>query len=169
MIRRSSVADACAVHGPLRLGWFIHENVRAFPLAYLMDKLGQKYACEECVITPQRFGKPMNRPLATRGSRLIFARLRRYRIFYDKKKFVWKGPPLQELLRLLLPLRELTMDADDLYFFTKSQQALPDFLTYRALFVVSSAHWGELTTSKSSCATQPAATRACTRGKRRMP
>lgn len=50
-------------HGDLRLGWFIHENVLKFPGEYLEDTfkpLG--YGIQSTVVSPQRFGKPMNRP-----------------------------------------------------------------------------------------------------------
>lgn len=50
-------------HGDLRLGWFIHENVLKFPGEYLEDTfkpLG--YGNQSTVVSPQRFGKPMNRP-----------------------------------------------------------------------------------------------------------
>jgi hypothetical protein len=45
-----------------RLDWFVFENVPEYPTDYLRP-LEQKYAYEETLISPQRFGKPMNRPL----------------------------------------------------------------------------------------------------------
>ena len=45
----------------LRLDWFLHENVTGFPHAWLKDEFAQRYACEETLISPQRWGKPMNR------------------------------------------------------------------------------------------------------------
>ena len=44
-----------------RLDWFVFENVPEYPTDYLAP-LEQKYAYEETLISPQRFGKPMNRP-----------------------------------------------------------------------------------------------------------
>eukprot|EP00438_Fugacium_kawagutii_P025940 Skav207665 [mRNA] locus=scaffold1857:174390:176482:+ [translate_table: standard] len=44
-----------------RLSWFVHENVIRFPGKYITDEFEPKYQCEESVISPQRFGKPMNR------------------------------------------------------------------------------------------------------------
>lgn len=45
----------------LRLSWYVHENVNGFPGKWIIDELAPKYKCEECLISPQRFGKPMNR------------------------------------------------------------------------------------------------------------
>ena len=42
----------------LRPGWFIHENVQKFPGEYLQF---DEYGKQETSISPQRFGKPMNR------------------------------------------------------------------------------------------------------------
>ncbi|CAK9098054.1 unnamed protein product [Durusdinium trenchii] len=44
-----------------RLSWYVHENVNGFPGKWIIDELAPKYKCEECLISPQRFGKPMNR------------------------------------------------------------------------------------------------------------
>ena len=52
-----------AYTGDLRLGWFVHENVLKFPGKYLEDTfepLGYSHQCT--AVSPQRFGKPMNRP-----------------------------------------------------------------------------------------------------------
>lgn len=49
--------------GDPRLGWFVHENVPNFPGEYLEDifkPLG--YDNQSTTVSPQRFGKPMNRP-----------------------------------------------------------------------------------------------------------
>lgn len=50
-------------------------------------------------------------------------RTRVYRIFYQSTKYEWKGPPMRQLLKLLLPLQKLNMDADDMYFMTKDEVA----------------------------------------------
>ena len=42
-----------------RPGWFIHENVQKFPGEYL--QFDDEYNKQETSISPQRFGKPMNR------------------------------------------------------------------------------------------------------------
>ena len=44
-----------------------------------------------------------------------------YRIFYDKHRFTWRGPPLRVLLKLLLPLQPLRMDCDELFYMTNTQ------------------------------------------------
>jgi hypothetical protein len=45
----------------LRPGWFIHENVLGYPKEYLSESFDSVYECQETQISPQRFGKPMNR------------------------------------------------------------------------------------------------------------
>eukprot|EP00435_Cladocopium_sp_Y103_P038338 s1532_g10.t1 len=45
-----------------RLDWFVFENVPEYPTDFLAP-LEQKYAYEETLISPQRFGKPMNRQI----------------------------------------------------------------------------------------------------------
>ena len=45
----------------LRPGWFLHENVTNYPQDYLAENLGRYFEVESTTITPQRFGKPMNR------------------------------------------------------------------------------------------------------------
>ena len=51
----------CWVTKFLRPPWFIHENVREYPDEFFKPLLLKGYAYEETVISPQRFGKPMNR------------------------------------------------------------------------------------------------------------
>ena len=112
----------------LRLDWFIHENSTNFPKDYLEAAFANKYASEETWISPQRFGKPMNR-CEVGISRLFVItidecslhRLRSYKIYYLKSKYQWRGPPLRQLLKALLPLQPLEMDADALFFMTKSE------------------------------------------------
>lgn len=48
----------------LRPKWFVHENVKRFPKHFLTDALGGIYSLQETMISPQRFGKPMNRCFA---------------------------------------------------------------------------------------------------------
>lgn len=133
-----------------RPSWFIHENVKAFPLDYLENKFKLHYSCQSTNISPQRFGKPMNRSIVAKEHKcaiccksyrcvcllgyffnflvcvcvwVLLARLRTYRIFYDKTKYVWNGPNLRALLKLMAPHQELHMTADDMYFMTKSELA----------------------------------------------
>lgn len=49
-----------------RPSWFIHENVKAFPLDYLENKFKLHYSCQSTNISPQRFGKPMNRSIVAK-------------------------------------------------------------------------------------------------------
>lgn len=50
------------VFAPLRLDWFVHENVKNFPEEYLTSTLEPEgYLQQATAISPQRFGKPMNR------------------------------------------------------------------------------------------------------------
>ena len=44
----------------LRLAWFLHENVPEYPEAFL-EPLLERYNVQKTLISPQRFGKPMNR------------------------------------------------------------------------------------------------------------
>ncbi|CAK9053858.1 unnamed protein product, partial [Durusdinium trenchii] len=48
-------------------------------------------------------------------------RTRSYRIFWDKKKFFWKGPPLRTILQLVMPHQPLKLNADDMYFLTDEE------------------------------------------------
>lgn len=112
----------------LRLDWFVHENSINFPKEYLEEAFGNKYACEETWISPQRFGKPMNRCEVVISMVFVIAidecclhRLRSYKVYYLKSKYQWRGPPLRQLLKALLPLQPLQMDADALFFMTKSE------------------------------------------------
>ena len=53
---------SCTPFLETRLDWFLHENVPDFPGPFLekpMEKAG--YSCQKTLISPQRFGKPMNR------------------------------------------------------------------------------------------------------------
>ena len=45
----------------LRSGWFVHENVMGYPKQYLSESCGSVCDCQETQMSPQRFGKPMNR------------------------------------------------------------------------------------------------------------
>ena len=48
----------------LRLDYFIHENVTNFPAFFTDEAFGAAgYSVQCTVISPQRFGKPMNRPI----------------------------------------------------------------------------------------------------------
>eukprot|EP00434_Breviolum_minutum_P016191 symbB.v1.2.014267.t1/scaffold1033.1/size247163/5 len=111
-----------------QLDWFVHENSTNFPKEYLEEAFGNKYACEETWISPQRFGKPMNRCEVVISIVFVIAidkcclhRLRSYKVYYLKSKYQWRGPPLRQLLKALLPLQPLEMDADALFFMTKSE------------------------------------------------
>lgn len=45
-----------------RLDWFVHENVPSYPGSYVEEPMKKRgYKMETCLISPQRFGKPMNR------------------------------------------------------------------------------------------------------------
>lgn len=45
-----------------RPSWFIHENVPNFASSFLEDHFTPiGYGCQKSILTPQRFGKPMNR------------------------------------------------------------------------------------------------------------
>ncbi|CAL1168273.1 unnamed protein product [Cladocopium goreaui] len=92
-----------------RLDWFVFENVPEYPTDYLRP-LEQKYAYEETLISPQRFGKPMNR-------------LRKYRLYWNKEKYTRKGPCLRQILKLVCPLSELKMDADVMFWMRPSELA----------------------------------------------
>lgn len=50
-------------------------------------------------------------------------RLRKYRLYYNKKKYIWKGPCLRQILKLVCPLSELNMDADSMYWMLPSELA----------------------------------------------
>lgn len=46
----------------IRPAWFGHENLVRFPEEYLTEQLAPLgYSCQSTAISPQRFGKPMNR------------------------------------------------------------------------------------------------------------
>jgi len=46
----------------IRPAWFGHENLVRFPEEYLTEALAPLgYVCQSTAISPQRFGKPMNR------------------------------------------------------------------------------------------------------------
>jgi len=50
------------VFGILRPDWFIHENVTGFPRDLIQQPFAKAgYEMQETNISPQRFGKPMNR------------------------------------------------------------------------------------------------------------
>ena len=50
------------VFGAMRLDWFIHENVPEYPGDYVEKPLSkQGYSVQVCLISPLRFGKPMER------------------------------------------------------------------------------------------------------------
>ena len=112
----------------LRLDWFIHENSVNFPKQFLEDAFANKYASEDTWISPQRFGKPINRCEVAISSLFVITidecslhRLRSYKIYYKKGKYLWRGPSLRQLLKVLLPLQPLEMDADDLFFMNNSE------------------------------------------------
>ena len=50
-------------------------------------------------------------------------RLRQFNLFYDRSKFEWHGPSLRHILKLTCPLQELKLNADDMYFLTKTDLA----------------------------------------------
>lgn len=120
----------------LRPKWFVHENVIQYPGAYVeepMEKAG--YGCQHTTISPQRFGKPMNRWVGCSKFCLIcfcgvfkpnwnMTRVRSYRIFWDKSKLAWRGPSLRQILKAVLPHQPLRMDANDMFFLTPDQLAL---------------------------------------------
>ena len=56
----------------LRPGWFVHENVMGYPKDYLSDAFDDVYDCEETQISPQRFGKPMNRQATVSKTNNVF-------------------------------------------------------------------------------------------------
>lgn len=104
-----------------RPGWFIHENVQKFPGEYL--QFDDEYNKQETSISPQRFGKPMNRQGFEKQKKSItfplidhLSRLRVYRLFYDKSKYIWRGPDLRTILKATLPHQPLRLTADHLYF-----------------------------------------------------
>ena len=51
------------------------------------------------------------------------SRVRQYNLFYDRSTFEWHGPSLRHILKLTCPLQELKLNADDLYFLTKTELA----------------------------------------------
>ena len=105
----------------------MHENVTHFPEDYL-DQLGRDYGSESAIVTPQRFGKPMNRPgifgriLNIHEGDLAMVsffytyRLRKYHLKYNKKKYAWKGPTMRQILKLTCPLQPLKLNAHDMFF-----------------------------------------------------
>ena len=65
-------------------------------------------------------------------------RTRSYRIFWDKKKFFWKGPPLRTILQLVMPHQPLKLNADDMYFLTDEE--LAPWLKFRNTFAFAFGH-----------------------------
>ncbi|CAK9025846.1 unnamed protein product [Durusdinium trenchii] len=90
-----------------RLDWFAHENVQQFP-AEVLTPLHQWYGEQSSLISPQRFGKPLNR-------------LRIYRLFFRKNLYTWHGPSMRQILKLTCPLKPLNLTSDSLYYMTNSE------------------------------------------------
>lgn len=150
----SSNSVPCAAWRP---AWFVHENVRRFPGKFLEDPLGDAgYGSHHTTISPQRFGKPMCRlgqclKCCVKGYLIsclfhavihtfyhLLIRTRSYRIFWDKKKFFWKGPPLRDILKAVLPHQPLKLTADDMFFLTDEE--LVPWLNFRNMFVIDFGH-----------------------------
>ena len=123
-----------------RLAWFVHENVPNFPGEWVRDEFAPEYGNQHTIISPQRFGKPMSRQVCRETKHIAFffftvfesnvvwaratlSRLRQYNLFYDQSKFEWHGPSLRHILKLTCPLQELKLNADDMYFLTKTELA----------------------------------------------
>ena len=51
-------------------------------------------------------------------------RTRMYRVYFDKSKYVWRGPSLQQTLRVCCPLQDLRMNANDMYWMKPSELVL---------------------------------------------
>ena len=57
----------------LRPTWFVHENVNRFPGPAVEDPLVERgYGVQRTAISPQRFGKPMNRQGYVSFSKFFF-------------------------------------------------------------------------------------------------
>ena len=50
--------------------------------------------------------------------------MRFYRLFYKSEKFIWDGPPLRELLKLVAPHQELNLTAEDCYWMGEEELVL---------------------------------------------
>ena len=51
-------------------------------------------------------------------------RVRTYRIFYKSDKYIWDGPPLRQLLKIVAPHRELNLKAEDCYWMEDEELVL---------------------------------------------